>query len=158
MWPGSVVVIDPKGENAMVTARRRGGGSQYCDGLGQIVRVLDPFGVTRLPDNEKASFNPLDALDPVSEEAIDEAARIADALIVSEKSSDPFFDKVRAGICKVRDAACPNLGGLRAARAQSHNLPGSYHGGRCKGGEACRAQLAQKPAIRLRAAVRCHEA
>ena len=25
MWQGSAVVIDPKGENAMVTARRRGG-------------------------------------------------------------------------------------------------------------------------------------
>ena len=28
-WPGSCIVVDPKGENATVTARRRGGGSEY---------------------------------------------------------------------------------------------------------------------------------
>jgi type IV secretory pathway TraG/TraD family ATPase VirD4 len=100
LWPGSVVVIDPKGENAMVTARRRGAGSQYCDGMGQTVRLLDPFNVMRLPDGEKASFNPLDALHPDSEESIDEAARIADALIVSEKSSDPFFDESARAFAK----------------------------------------------------------
>lgn len=100
MWPGSVVVIDPKGENAMVTVRRRAFGSAYCDGLGQMVRVLDPFGVTRLPRSDMASFNPLDALDPASEESIDDAARIADALIVSEKSSDPFFDESARAFAK----------------------------------------------------------
>lgn len=99
-WPGSVVVIDPKGENAMVTACRRGAGSVYCDGLGQTVRLLDPFDVMRLPDSEKASFNPLDALHPDKEESIDEAARIADSLIVSEKSSDPFFDEAARALWK----------------------------------------------------------
>jgi type IV secretory pathway TraG/TraD family ATPase VirD4 len=93
MWPGSVVVIDPKGENAMVTARRRGQGSQYCEGLGQTVRLLDPFNVMRLPANELASFNPLDTLDPNNEESVDEAARIADSIVVSEKSNDQFFDE-----------------------------------------------------------------
>ena len=38
------MIIDPKGENATVTARRRGGGSDYVHGLGQEVRILDPFG------------------------------------------------------------------------------------------------------------------
>lgn len=109
MWPGSVVVIDPKGENAMVTARRRAQGSQYCDGMGQTVRLLDPFNVMRLPENEKASFNPLDALDPNDEESIDEAARIAEALIVSENSTDPFFEEsarafLKATILHVRTA------------------------------------------------------
>ncbi|WP_431201563.1 type IV secretory system conjugative DNA transfer family protein [Bradyrhizobium betae] len=93
LWPGSVVVIDPKGENAMVTARRRGGGSIFCDGLGQTVRLLDPFDVMGMDDSEKASFNPLDALHPDKEESVDEAARIADSIIVSERSSDPFFDE-----------------------------------------------------------------
>ena len=31
-WPGSAVVVDPKGENATVTAARRGQGSEYCAG------------------------------------------------------------------------------------------------------------------------------
>lgn len=99
-WPGSVVVIDPKGENAMVTASRRGSGSEYCDGLGQTVRLLDPFDVMRLPDSQRASYNPLEALHPDREESIDEAARIADSLIVSEKSSDPFFDESARALWK----------------------------------------------------------
>ncbi|EKS35363.1 type IV secretory system conjugative DNA transfer family protein [Afipia clevelandensis] len=93
MWPGSAVVIDPKGENAVVTARRRAFGSEYCDGLGQTVRLLDPFNETRLPASNHASFNPLDALDPNDEESVDEAARIAEALVISENSNDPFFDE-----------------------------------------------------------------
>jgi Type IV secretory system Conjugative DNA transfer len=43
-WPGSCIVVDPKGENATVTARRRGGGSIYTEGIGQKVCILDPFG------------------------------------------------------------------------------------------------------------------
>src|ERR1700733_8841894 len=42
-WPGSAVVVDPKGENATVTAARRGQGSEHCAGMGQAVHVLDPF-------------------------------------------------------------------------------------------------------------------
>jgi hypothetical protein len=34
LWPGSAIVIDPKGENATVTAQRRGAGSAYAHGLG----------------------------------------------------------------------------------------------------------------------------
>src|ERR1700691_3672748 len=43
LWPGSCIVIDPKGENATVTANRRGRGSAYAHGMGQSVRILDPF-------------------------------------------------------------------------------------------------------------------
>lgn len=100
MWPGSIVVIDPKGENAMVTARRRAGGSEFCDGLNQTVRLLDPFNETRLPLSEHASFNPLDALDPNDDESIDEAARIAETQIVSEKTNDPFFDESAQALLK----------------------------------------------------------
>src|SRR5579863_3153589 len=46
-YPGSVLVIDPKGENAQVTANRRErGSSNVKDFLGQRVVVLDPFGVS----------------------------------------------------------------------------------------------------------------
>jgi type IV secretory pathway TraG/TraD family ATPase VirD4 len=95
-WPGSAVVIDPKGENAIVTARRRGSGSAWADGLGQKVHVLDPFNVvrTRIDDfaDIKASFNPLDMISRDDPESIDTAFRIAEALLPGEKSNDPFFD------------------------------------------------------------------
>ena len=44
-YRGSVLVLDPKGENASLTAERRGKGRGVPDGgLGQEVYVLDPFG------------------------------------------------------------------------------------------------------------------
>jgi type IV secretory pathway TraG/TraD family ATPase VirD4 len=104
LWPGSAVVIDPKGENAMVTARRRTNGSRFCRGMGQKVRILDPFNEvkTSLDDfaDLKVSFNPMDMLDPAREESIDEAARIADMIVVSENSADPFWEDSGKAIIK----------------------------------------------------------
>ena len=95
LWPGSVVVVDPKGENATVTARRRGKGSEYCHGMGQAVHILDPFNTVENAEEYRSRFNPLDAIDPNDEEAIDEAGRIADAIVVQEKSSssDPLWEE-----------------------------------------------------------------
>ena len=50
LWPGSAVVLDPKGENATCTAARRGQGDKYCDGMGQDVHVLDPFNAAIVDD------------------------------------------------------------------------------------------------------------
>lgn len=82
LYEGPVLAIDPKGELAGVTARQR------AKGLGQTVHVLDPFnrsGDGTLP--YRASFNPLAEIDPDSPEAVDDAALLADALIVSEPGS-----------------------------------------------------------------------
>src|ERR1700722_6415794 len=62
-WPGSAVVVDPKGENASVTAARRGKGSLQCEGMGQAVHVLDPFKTAQVDEWYRSTFNPLDALD-----------------------------------------------------------------------------------------------
>jgi len=35
IYPGSVVCLDPKGENASITAARRGAGAEGCEGMGQ---------------------------------------------------------------------------------------------------------------------------
>jgi len=35
LYPGSVVCLDPKGENATLTAARRGSGGNGCEGMGQ---------------------------------------------------------------------------------------------------------------------------
>ena len=43
-YHGSVCVLDPKGENATLTAERRGNGRGIpAGGLGQEVYVIDPF-------------------------------------------------------------------------------------------------------------------
>ncbi len=93
-WPGSVVVVDPKGENATITAARRGSGSAYANGMGQKVCVLDPFKAANVADAFRARFNPLDVLNPDDDAAVDEAGRIADALVViTDDSKDPFWDE-----------------------------------------------------------------
>ena len=64
LWPGSCIVIDPKGENATVTAARRAAGSAYAYGMGQTVRILDPFDEIQVDPSLKARFNPLDTIEP----------------------------------------------------------------------------------------------
>ena len=99
-WRGSCIVIDPKGENATVTARRRGDGSDYAHGLGQEVRILDPFGEVPLASSLKARFNPLDVIDPDGDLAVDDAGRIAAAIIVRESKNDPFWEDAARGLMK----------------------------------------------------------
>lgn len=79
LYKGSALVLDPKGELAAITARRR-------QQMGQKVFIIDPFGESRahLRDDLKpmlASFNPLDALDVTQERCIDDAATIAAGMI-----------------------------------------------------------------------------
>lgn len=69
-YPGPVVCIDPKGENAIVTARER---ARFGP-----VHVLDPFGITGLPS---AAFNPLDRIDSAGLDLADDAMTLADALV-----------------------------------------------------------------------------
>ena len=113
LWPGSVVCVDPKGENAMLTADAR---SEGRNGYPQAVHVLDPFHAARIVNNDlRASFNPLWELmepDPDGEDwgtpddddyepamipvtdAVDEAAIIAASIIVDgdKGSTNPFWN------------------------------------------------------------------
>jgi len=92
-YEGSALVIDPKGENAMITAKRRGKGdpTHNIEGLGQDIFVLDPWGITGI---KSACFNPLDWL-VASDPDINENARmLADAIVTGRGgNSDPFWDE-----------------------------------------------------------------
>lgn len=91
-WPGSVVVVDPKGTNAAVTAARRGkGGDRVTDYLGQPVHILDPFGI--VPGVASASFNPLSSVDLAGNRAKEDIGLIADALVVSTGPGDAHWDE-----------------------------------------------------------------
>ena len=67
----SVLVIDPKGENARIAgeARKRFG----------AVHILDPFGVTGMP---ASAYNPLGRLDAESPDLGEDAASLAEALVM----------------------------------------------------------------------------
>ena len=93
-YPGSAVVIDPKGENAQVTANRRGKGVKGRDGvwrkgLGQTVHVLDPFEVS---GHASSYFNPLAELKLEDPDIIEDVSTIADALIKME-GKDPHWSE-----------------------------------------------------------------
>ena len=67
----SVLVIDPKGENARIAGEAR-----WRFGR---VHVLDPFGVTGMPSS---AYNPLDRLSATSLDLGEDAASLAEALVM----------------------------------------------------------------------------
>lgn len=71
-YHGSAFVLDPKGENARATGRRRAV-------LNDQVHYLDPFGLTGQP---KSRFNPLARFTPENMEA--ESKALAAALVMGE--------------------------------------------------------------------------
>lgn len=83
-YGGSMLVIDPKGENAMITAGRR-------VAMGQSVRVVDPWGITGA--QEVARFNPLDWLVQGDVDITENAMLLADALVVPSGGQDSFWDE-----------------------------------------------------------------
>jgi type IV secretion system protein VirD4 len=73
LYPGSMLVLDPKGELARTAALRRA--------LGHEVYVLDPFGQS---DQASARYNALSELDPDSWTIVDDVASITHALVVDD--------------------------------------------------------------------------
>ncbi|CDO38866.1 type IV secretory system conjugative DNA transfer family protein [Novosphingobium sp. KN65.2] len=97
LWPGSALVLDPKGTNAAVTAARRGnGGGRVEQGMGQEVHVFDPFSVLAKQGIESGAFNPLALLDPSSERITEDVWAIADALVVAEPGSEHWDQSAHA--------------------------------------------------------------
>jgi type IV secretion system protein VirD4 len=81
-YPGSMLVIDPKGENYAVTA-------DYRRSIGHEVVALDPFGLV----GGTGSFNPMESLDASDPACIDDAAALAEMLVVRDPraSADTMF-------------------------------------------------------------------
>jgi type IV secretion system protein VirD4 len=77
LYPGSMLVLDPKGELARKAASLR-------RALGHDVYVLDPFGQSGQPS---ASFNPLAELDATSSTIVDDVSSLTQALIVDDGDS-----------------------------------------------------------------------
>lgn len=91
-YPGSAFVIDPKGENALVTAARRAA-------LGQDVFLLDPWDIAASKLKLKgACFNPLDWITADDPDAAENAFLLADALVPGGAQGDARFwdDEARA--------------------------------------------------------------
>jgi hypothetical protein len=87
LYPGSMLVLDPKGELARTARFRRM--------LGHDVYVLDPFGQSGEPS---ACFNALAELNPDSWTIVDDVATITHALIIEDgdAKSKHWNDSARA--------------------------------------------------------------
>tara|TARA_B100001123_G_scaffold170904_1_gene196700 strand:+ start:387 stop:2282 length:1896 start_codon:yes stop_codon:yes gene_type:complete len=81
-YEGSILAIDPKGELAAITSRRR-------EARGQQVHILDPWGLTGLPSS---AFNPLSLLTLDNEDLVEDAALVTDALVFDDGGSDPYWN------------------------------------------------------------------
>lgn len=103
-WPGSALVIDPKGQNAHVTALARGkGGEGISQSLGQTVRIIDPLGQITTPELQKlvSRFNPLAELDPSARDYAERVAAIADALVVpNSDGKESFWDNAARALIR----------------------------------------------------------
>lgn len=78
LWPGSALVLDPKGELARTTARAR-------RARGQDVVVLDPFGIS---GQTGGSCNLLDQIDFASPRYLADLALLGESLIAGTSGSD----------------------------------------------------------------------
>jgi type IV secretion system protein VirD4 len=92
-YQGAVLVVDPKGENAWVTADRR-------RALGQKTVIVDPWGevnrrygaMARTEEKSIAKFNPLSILKPGTDDFSEDLAYLADALIITQSARDPYWE------------------------------------------------------------------
>ena len=111
-YPGPIIVVDPTGMSAAVTAA-------YRRSLGHDVCVIDPMGVSGQPVSR---FNPLDLIDPTKLDAVDLAKAIAEVLQAREPDGRNAYWNNRAthvvsigalGVATDERPSRRNLGSLR---------------------------------------------
>jgi type IV secretion system protein VirD4 len=118
----SVLVIDPKGELAQWTAAHRAE-------RGSEVFALDPFGILanqprlRLPS---IGYNPMRWLNPESDDFVDDATAIAEAIVPVRNAREPHWDEAAqdlvAGLImyhRIIKADGGSLAGIRAEFGRS---------------------------------------
>lgn len=90
LYPGSIICMDPKGENATLTAHHR------ARELGQDVFVLDPYNAAPTVDPKlKARFDPLQGLKVDDPEILEKINVIADAMVVAtDDGKDAHWDEL----------------------------------------------------------------
>jgi type IV secretion system protein VirD4 len=83
-YPGSILVIDPKGENALITAAARAA-------MGQEIHVVDPWGIASDASDRASRFNPLDWLELGDMDITENAMLLADALVIPQQGGERFW-------------------------------------------------------------------
>ena len=93
---GAALVVDPKGENAWLTAPFRQQVLGPENRTSSIPGARSIAAMDRWPrrgsNQSIASFNPLSILKPGSDDFIEDLAYLADALIITQSTKDPYWD------------------------------------------------------------------
>ena len=84
-WPHNALVIDPKGEAAEATAQARAD-------MGQAVYVVDPFGSANVSDAFRATYNPLDEIDPDALTVREDIETISDGIVMRSDAKASHWD------------------------------------------------------------------
>lgn len=96
LYQGSVIVIDPKGENTAITARYR------RDRLRQAVHVINPWGELDATyaalGFTAATFNPLDVLKADDPNVVSIARSMAEQIAISGPTTDAFWQRSAASL------------------------------------------------------------
>lgn len=91
VYGGSVICVDPKGENARLTAEWRARPVAE-GGLGQEVYVLDPFRTANVPERLRATFNPLWMVNLKDLDALEQVGAIAESIVIPGDAKDAHWD------------------------------------------------------------------
>ena len=91
-YEGSTLVIDPKGENALITAETR-------HAMGHDVGIVDPWNLAAGKlGATPARFNPIDWLKPDDPDLAENAMLLAEALVVPSGGDNKFWDEEAKGL------------------------------------------------------------
>lgn len=98
-WQGGVFCIDPKGENASITAMRRGTkdkakgtGTSTRHFLGQNVAILDPMNIVRgAAKIYRVSYDPLADIDVGTDDEVDQILSIGEAIVMADGGKDSHW-------------------------------------------------------------------
>lgn len=94
-WQGGVFCIDPKGENASITAMRRGSeeqakgtGTSVRQFIGQKVAILDPMGTVKGPAKKyRVAYDPLQDIAIGSDDEGGQILAVTDSIVMAESGS-----------------------------------------------------------------------
>ena len=98
-WQGGVFCIDPKGENASVTAMRRGSadnakgtGTNVRQFLGQQVAILDPMGTVQgAAKRYRVNYDPLVDIERGKDHEAAQIFALTESIIIDEKGTGSHF-------------------------------------------------------------------
>ena len=105
-WRGGVFCIDPKGENASITAMRRGTsdsakgtGTTVRQFLGQNVAILDPMGTVQgAAKRYRVGYDPLSDIAVGTDEESAQIYALTDSIVIEEEGTGSHFTESAATI------------------------------------------------------------